>query len=130
WADEEQKVYEQIGDRKYFQEYRYAPGLYMEIQGIMKGGREFWVKHMREEKERYDVAKFPSDLGIVWDMAEVKKNVRRLNDLQRLWDEETTKFIMGIRPLDEYDAFVQQMNKSGLDDWITEYTRQYNALKK
>ncbi|MCP4312775.1 MAG: extracellular solute-binding protein, partial [Bacteroidetes bacterium] len=47
WADEEQKVYEQIGDRKYFQEYRYAPGLYMEIQGIMKGGREFWVKHMR-----------------------------------------------------------------------------------
>lgn len=129
WTDESKTVYEQIGDRKYFQDFRFAAGIKVETQVLMKGGREFWVTHMKEEKLHFEHVKMPWDRYIRWDMTAVKSNVPRMTDLERLWDEETIKFIMGSRPLSEFDDFVKQMEKTGVEDWIKEYTRQYNAMK-
>ena len=43
-------------------------------------------------------------------------------------DEELIKFITGSRSFDTWDAFLKECEQLGLNDYIAEYTRQYNAL--
>lgn len=40
-------------------------------------------------------------------------------------EEETINFIMGTRPIEEYDQFVQELYDAGMQDWIDAYTEMY-----
>ena len=48
-----------------------------------------------------------------------------LPDFQRLVDEESVKFITGVRPLSEFGDFMDTMNRAGLDQWSELHTEQY-----
>lgn len=74
-------------------------------------------------------AKEPFDMYIYWNSGAISENIMTLDDINRTIQEETTKFVMGARPLSEYEDFVQELYAVGLQDWIDEYTTQYNALK-
>ena len=69
------------------------------------------------------------DYTIPYDQTAIKKQVPGLADLSRLTDEETTKFITGVRSLSEWDAFLGQLKSAGLDAWMKAYTTQYLAFK-
>ena len=44
--------------------------------------------------------------------------------------EEQVKFIMEIRPMSDWDAFLNELKKAGYEKVSAEYTRQYNIHKK
>lgn len=67
--------------------------------------------------------------GIVWDKVALAENIPNLNDLNTYRDEELIKFVNGSRSLDTWDAFIEDCYQIGLQDYIDEYTRQYEEMK-
>lgn len=67
--------------------------------------------------------------GIVWDKVALAENIPSLNDLNTYKDEELIKFVDGTRSFDTWDAFIEECYSIGLQDYIDEYTRQYNEMK-
>ncbi|RAV18746.1 extracellular solute-binding protein [Paenibacillus contaminans] len=70
-----------------------------------------------------------SDVSFKFDQAEIASSLPNRADLQRMMDEEVVKFIIGARPMSEYDKFLQGLNDAGLSKWIDVYTDQYNKAK-
>ncbi|GGD50880.1 extracellular solute-binding protein [Paenibacillus nasutitermitis] len=64
-----------------------------------------------------------------YDNALINEQVPALSDLTRMMEEEVTKFIMGARPMSEYDKFLQELNHAGMDKWIEVYTDQNMKVK-
>jgi putative aldouronate transport system substrate-binding protein len=82
-----------------------------------------WAYNISTSKQRVDV-------DVIYDMAAVRKVVPGLNDINRLLSEEVTKFITGVRPLTEWNAFLDQLKSAGMNDYITALTTQYVAKHK
>lgn len=115
----------------YAGEYCVSLGLVTEAKySILDPVRQKHADYLVNESMKLDSAKKPFDSAIVYNKAELQQNIPNSGDLTRLRDEETVKFITGARPLSDWDNFIEQLNKAGLDKWINEYTRQYQALKK
>ncbi|MDF2725953.1 MAG: transporter substrate-binding protein, partial [Paenibacillus sp.] len=76
-------------------------------------------------------AKKPSLLSVEYkfDQKAISQKVPTLADITRMIDQEVVKFIMGARPISEFDKFLQELNKAGLDKWIDAYTSEYNRVK-
>ncbi|TBL78981.1 extracellular solute-binding protein [Paenibacillus thalictri] len=118
-------------DVLYAGEYAVSLGLATETKYVIEsptGAKH--ANYLNKEILQLDTAKEPIDLNIVYNKDEMTKNIPNINDLTRLRDEETVKFITGARPIADWDKFIDQLNKAGLDKWIDEYTRQYKQLKK
>lgn len=81
-----------------------------------------WI---RDYTFAYDTGKMPVDAEVPYDRSLIRDKVPGLADLDRLIEEETTKFITGTRPLEEWDAFLEQLESAGLQDWIDAYTEQF-----
>lgn len=76
-----------------------------------------------------DQVKLPVDLYVYWDTSAVAENVDGYSDITRMLKEEQLKFVMGARDLSEWDAFIQELYDAGLQDYINEYTRQWNEAQ-
>ncbi|RAV20892.1 hypothetical protein DQG23_12425 [Paenibacillus contaminans] len=70
-----------------------------------------------------------SNVTFKFDQKEIADKLPNRADLERMIDEEIVKFIMGARPMDGYDKFLQELNGAGLAKWIDVYTEQYNKFK-
>lgn len=69
------------------------------------------------------------DVNYLYDYKEIANKLPNEADIRRMIDEEVTKFIMGARPMSDYDKFVQELYSAGLNNWIDVYTDQYNKAK-
>lgn len=72
----------------------------------------------------------PDTYDVIMNNAELQEAVPNLEDIKRMIEEETVKFITGIRPLSEYEAFQNELMEIGMEDYIDELTRQYTAAKE
>ena len=102
------------------------------IVNAIKGGspspdRDWMYDFLANDYWDFDRVKLPVDWNTVYDNTEILDTVDGYNDLTRMIDEETVKFISGVRPLSEYDDFVPDLYKLGMNDLISELTRQYKA---
>jgi putative aldouronate transport system substrate-binding protein len=88
------------------------------------------AEYLNKELLKLDTAKIAVDSTIMYDKKKLQEAVPTLGDIDRLRSEELVKFVTGARPLGEFDKYIDQLNKAGLDKWIAEYTRQYNEKKK
>lgn len=75
--------------------------------------------------DKFDLGKMPIDFDVPYDTTLISSNFPGLADFQRLLDEESIKFITGVRPLSEWSDFMAQVERAGLDDWSRLYTEQY-----
>jgi ABC-type glycerol-3-phosphate transport system substrate-binding protein len=92
-----------------------------------------WRRHyeyIRDWNYNLDIGKMPPDVGVPYDVGSIRKSFPGLADLERLVDEETVKFITGVRPLTEWDAFQKQLDAAGMQEWIKAYTAEYKKYKK
>lgn len=69
------------------------------------------------------------DVEYKFDPKTISQKVPTLADINRMIEQEVVKFIMGARPIADYDKFLQELNKAGLDKWIDAYTSEYNRVK-
>lgn len=118
---------------EYFQNFCFAIGLPMETQQILFDPRDgtpnmhnLWL---REHLDDFEATKEPLDFGIFFDIDELNKAIPNRGDIERMVQEETLKFIMGQRPLEDFPKLRDELQSAGLDAWSAEYTRQYNELK-
>ncbi|MDF2725415.1 MAG: transporter substrate-binding protein [Paenibacillus sp.] len=84
-------------------------------------------KYVTDESRTKKMA--DADVSYKYDTKEIVSQLPGKSDFDRMLAEETVKFIMGSRPMSEYDAFLQELNKAGLDKWIGVFTDQYNKAK-
>lgn len=70
-----------------------------------------------------------AEVSYKYDTKEISSQLPMKADLERLISEGITKFIMGARPMSDYDNFMKELNKAGMDKWIEVYTNQYNTAK-
>ncbi|WP_248924587.1 extracellular solute-binding protein [Paenibacillus hamazuiensis] len=116
---------------QYAGEYMLSLGLATETKYAFKDPvKKLHADYLNKEITKLDEAKMPVDATVLYDKKALQENIPTLGDLDRLRSEELVKFVTGARPLGEFDKFIDQLYKAGLDKWIAEYTRQYNALKK
>lgn len=87
-------------------------------------------EHIRDYALDYSNGKMPFDFDVPYDMAAVRDAVPAFDDISRMRDEETVKFITGIRPISEWDQFINELKRVGIEDLYAEYTRQYKAKKE
>ena len=77
----------------------------------------------------YDRVKYPFDFGVTYNTGELTERVETYGDISRMMKEESIKFMTGARPIDEYDAFIEELYSMGLQNYIDELTRQYYLAK-
>lgn len=113
------------------QEYWIAPGLneFKCVQYDADGVRNLHNEYL-EQQLYVNSAKAPVDLFVYWDTTAVSENVDTLGDINRMLKEEQIKFMTGARDLGEWDQFVAELYDAGLQDYIDEYTRQWNEATK
>jgi putative aldouronate transport system substrate-binding protein len=92
--------------------------------------KKMHADYLNNDLMKLDVAKMPVDATIMYDKKMLQDNIPTLGDIDRLRSEELVKFVTGARPIGEFDKYIDQLYKAGLDKWIAEYTRQYNEKKK
>ena len=86
---------------------------------------------LQQHLDDFDATVNPGiESGINWDTVSLAENIPTLNDLNTFKDEELVKFVNGTRSFDTWDKFIEECYQMGLDDYINEYTRQYNQLKE
>jgi hypothetical protein len=138
WVDEKNKYYVNRlinpatpGSKIYAGEFMAATGL----------GTDTWhapnddllrrhYEQIRDHALDYSHGKMPVDFDVPYDLALIRKEVPGLADINRMIPEETIKFIANVRPLSEWDNFVKDLDKAGMQDWINAYTKQYTEFKK
>ncbi len=116
----------------YFSNFCFSLGLPFETQSTIydpDGVRNMHNLFLREHVADFHACKTMLDGNVVYDSKAIAKNVPRNADINRTIAQELVKFVMGQRPMSEWDAFVQSLYSMGLNDWIKEHTRQYNAIK-
>ncbi len=77
----------------------------------------------------YDRCVKADDFGMLFDTSAIEEAVPTRPDIETMIGQEVIKFITGVRPLDEWETFIQELKAIGLDDLNQEATRQYNSNK-
>jgi hypothetical protein len=75
-------------------------------------------------------SKYPADGGIHFDAAALMAAAPNQADMARVVTEESVKFVTGARPLSDYNNFLNDINRIGMDVLSAELTRQFNAASK
>ncbi len=81
--------------------------------------------HVVKYNDQFQHGKMPIDFDVPYDLTAIRDQFPGLPDFQRLVDEESAKFITGVRPLSEFGDFMDTMNRAGLEQWSELHTEQY-----
>ncbi len=128
YTDEENNVVDRDADSGYVSEYM-LPNLNIEIRySVLDPSRAWHLEYLANELISLDDAKNPFDAEIPYDETRILNEVPTLGDLNRLLDEQVVLFITGQRSLEEWDSFMEDLNRAGMEDWINAITSQYNEF--
>ncbi len=128
YADEEARVVEVNTDSGYVSEFM-LPNLNIEIRySVLDPARAWHVQYLGNELISLDDAKMPFDADISYNLSRIADETPFLGDIQRLLDENVVLFITGSRSLDEWDSFMSDLERAGMEDWINAITAQYNEF--
>lgn len=130
WTDEENSVVKTDPEWGYYGETVISMGPGTEFR--FRVDDPLRAKHsdyLLTQTLNFEGGKIPFDFDVVYNSQIVNEEVPTLGDIERLTEEEIIKFITGVRPLDEWDAFIDELYQAGMDDWIAVHTRLYNEAK-
>lgn len=130
WVDEQAKVIDRDPKSGYISEFT-LPNPVIEVRYSVKDPARAWhVEYLRDWYPKLDDAKMPFDAQVPWDDSRITNEVPGLGDINRLIDEQLILFITGARPIEEWDAFMSDLNRAGIEDWVKALTTQYSEIKK
>lgn len=128
YEDADARVVNRDADSGYVSEYM-LPNLNIEIRySVEDPTRAFHLFYLGGQLIDLSDAKMPFDASIAYNLSLIADEVPSLGDINRLLDEQTILFITGQRSLDEWDDFMNDLNRAGMDDWISSITAQYNEF--
>ncbi|GGD51859.1 extracellular solute-binding protein [Paenibacillus nasutitermitis] len=138
WVDESKHTFEGIGDKVYYGDYLAAATFAYTVQFTSfskdfpdKGGYSPDSEYINKYITNFSRVKKPGtfEYDYKFDQKEITAQIPTLNDFNRMMEQEVVKFVVGARPIAEYDKFLEELNKVGLDTWVKAYTSEYNKVK-
>lgn len=128
FVDREANIVDRDASSGYVSEYM-MPNLNIEIRyQVLDPARAWHLEYLGNELISLDDAKMPFDAHIPYNLSRISEEVPTLGDIQRLIDEQTVLFITGQRPLDQWDDFMTDLGRAGIENWSNALTAQYNQL--
>lgn len=85
-------------------------------------------KYLLTDILNYDRAVKGIDFDVFYDQEVLSNDIPMMNDISRMMEEETIRFITGARDISEWDEFIDDLYTIGMDTYIEVYTREYNKL--
>lgn len=139
WVDKEQNIARQMAsastvcEEKYSRDFQVALGLGPEtwataVKLEQADGTVEWNRHWQHINtywDQFDGGRMPVDFDVPYDRSAIRDRFPGEPDFDRFVEEESIKFITGVRPLSEWGDFVDQLNGAGLQQWSELYTEQY-----
>ena len=133
-AEENKNIIPIEGGPTYARDFLVSLGLPLEVQTSEYDEEGYQLMHnfwLQEHLDDFDATLDPGIEGdINWDTDALAENIPMLNDLNTYKDEELIKFVNGTRSFDTWDQFLEECDGIGLQDYINEYTRQYQEQKE
>lgn len=128
YEDRDANVVDRDVNSGYVSEYM-MPNLNIEIRySVLDPARAWHNQYLGTDLIYLDDAKMPFDADVAYNLSRISDEVPTLGDIQRLLDEQIILFITGQRPLDQWDDFLGELTRAGIDDWSAALTAQYNEL--
>jgi hypothetical protein len=96
-------------------------------EGNMQPNDSLWATHFNylgSGLTKLDDSHQPIDLYMAWDKGRIADETPTLGDIHRMIAENFTAFYIGERSIDEYDAFLSELDDAGMQDWINAMTSQ------
>ena len=96
-------------------------------EGNMQPNDTLWATHftyLGSGLTNLSDSNHPFDLYMAWDKGRIADETPSLGDVHRMIAENFIAFYTGERSIDEYDAFLEELNDAGMQDWIDAMTRQ------
>ncbi len=139
WIDKEQKMARQftagspVCEQKYSRDFQITLGLgpetwatavKLELEDGSIGWNRHW-QHINTYWNQYEGGRMPVDFDVPYDRTAIRDRFPGEPDFERFVDEESIKFITGVRPLSEWSSFVEELNGAGLQRWSELYTEQF-----
>jgi putative aldouronate transport system substrate-binding protein len=125
YVDKDNNLVEAL-NTDYIGEYLYFSAFAHTVQYMYNDpDSRFEFEYLRNNATAYDRVKKAFDHGILYDTAVLDEKIPNRGDIERMRNEEIIKFITGARQISEYDKFIEEMKKAGLDKWIDTYTELY-----
>jgi ABC-type glycerol-3-phosphate transport system substrate-binding protein len=131
WVDQSTKTYELIENpaQPYYGEYNMYMSLVNELSvNSLDPERLFHNAWLREGWYRYDKVKWSADKFTQYDNEALKNNVPNYVEIENYVQEEMIKFIIGSRPMSDWDKYMTTLTDMNVDRMVDELTRQYNEL--
>lgn len=127
YIDKENHVIEAITTEEYIGEFVASQGLPMETSysfndPLMKKHNSY----LRDQFYRFDESVGADDWRTIYDATRLSDECMTKGDIDRMIAEEPVKFITGVRPMSDWDAFMQELQNAGLQELIDARTAQYN----
>lgn len=139
WQDESKGLYNLLSDRQgYRGEYNFAVGLPITQKAATTAPQTSWEAFFwgfaglgsnPPAGLDFSRGKMVVDSGVIYSPEIILSEIPGYNELNRFKEEEIVKFIIGYRPIEEWDNFVDEMYEMGMDTWIEVHTRIYNEQK-
>ncbi len=74
--------------------------------------------------------KLPVDAAVAYEESEIQQVFPNQQDFDRYLEEGLTLFINGARPMSDWPAFLEEMERVGLEQWIEAYTAAFNVQQE
>ncbi len=96
-----------------------------------KGEVPMDIRYISDYITRADITKMTSSNGFGFriDLTKIDEAGVSRTDMTTYIEGETVKFIMGSRPMSEWETFLGELDKVGLQKWTEAFTAEYNAAK-
>lgn len=90
--------------------------------------QNYWINELQGHTS---AAKLAFDADVAYNTTELYSNVLNAADIETMVSEECVKFFTGERTLNEaeWQKFIDELNKNGMQEYCEELTRQYKEAK-
>jgi putative aldouronate transport system substrate-binding protein len=128
WEDEAALIVDRDPESGYVSEFTLPHPIIETRYSVLDPARAWHLEYLGGQYYDLSDAKMPFDVAIAWDESRIASEVVGLGDIRRLIDEQLILFVTGQRPLDQWDSFIEDLYRAGMEDWINALTTQYAEL--
>ncbi|MBB6479983.1 extracellular solute-binding protein [Spirochaeta isovalerica] len=140
WTDKENGIYDLLTDNlNYIRDFDFAVGLPAAATAgtanpMFQKENEVWGLAGQGNNPPtgldFSRGKMPFDAGVKYDPSVLSDQIPGYSDIERMVEEEQIMFIIGERPLSEWNDFIGELYDAGLQDWIDVHTDIYKEAMK
>ena len=130
WVDEQASTLIRMDTETYDGEFYAFPNnlmlRYLNILDSADAQPGLYTQFLTEDSYRTEGIKFCGTYGTLFSTARMKELAPNKTDIDTMIEEELINFITGVRPMDEWDTFIEkELTAAGVDKVIDAYTTMY-----